>query len=97
MFMHWGKVACIPVHMEMTVCWFLSILLLLACFLFSSTKQLRKITTTTGWSVLWPNLITGKERKWQGCPKIFHVHEKGNNDLRKERGVGCMRKEKKTR
>lgn len=44
--------------------------------IFSSTKQLRKIITTTGWSALWPKLITGKEMKWQHCPKLFHVMRK---------------------
>lgn len=94
MFMRWGKVTCYPyLHGDDGV--LVSFHSFVAVFF--STKQLRMITTTTGWSALWPNLITGKEMKWQHCPKLFRVHEKGNNDLRKERGLGSMRKEKKTR
>lgn len=91
MSMHWGKGTCYPyLHGEDGV------LVSFHSFVdvFFSTEQLRKIT---GWNALRPNLIIGKEMKWQHCPKLFHLHEKGNNTLRKERGLGSMRKEKKTR
>lgn len=37
--MHWGKVTCIPIYVEMTVCWFLSILLLLFFFLHETAEK----------------------------------------------------------
>lgn len=39
MFMQWGKVTHIPVYVEMTVCWFLSILLLMFFFLHKTAEK----------------------------------------------------------